>query len=151
MRLIYVRLPLSQIRDSHPFYLEGHCRTVKSIFPIRIPNWERKNYFECVIPSMSGDDEDISAFLKRFGFSEEELFYVQDELGSYRTIPGTTVGRYMNRVVNTIAEEARPAFLKGILVGVAIRKAVDAMMETDFMDETERIAQEMDRPRLRDD
>ena len=100
---------------------------------------------------MSGDDEDISAFLKCFGFSEEELFYVQDELGSYRTIPGTTVGRCMNRVVNTIAEEARPAFRKGILVGVAIRKAVDAMTETDFMDEAEKMAQEMDRPGLRDD
>ncbi len=57
----------------------------------------------------------------------------------------------MNRVVNTIGQEARPAFLKGILVGVAIRKAVDAMKETDFMDEVRRIAQETDRPRLRGD
>jgi hypothetical protein len=88
---------------------------------------------------MSGHNNDPSAFLKSFGFSGEELCAIIDELNSYRTIPGTTIGRYMNRVINSIEEEDRPAFLKGILVGVAIRKVADVLAETDLTDEEERI------------
>jgi len=51
---------------------------------------------------MSGYDDNLSAFLKGFGFDEEELIAVSDELDSSRTIPGTTIERYMNRVINTI-------------------------------------------------
>jgi hypothetical protein len=93
------------------------------------------NYFERIIISMDGDDEDLSAFLQGFGFAEEELSRVMDELNSFRTIPGTTIGRYMNRIISTIEEEDRPAFLKGILAGVVIRKAVDAIEEPDLTDE----------------
>jgi hypothetical protein len=81
---------------------------------------------------MSGYDDDPLSFLKSFGFSEEELCEVIDELDSYRTIPGTTIGRYMNRVISSIEEEDRPAFLKGILVGVAIRKVADVLAESDL-------------------
>ena len=88
---------------------------------------------------MSGYDDDPSAFLKSFGFSEEELCAVIDELNTYRSIPGTTIGRYMNRVISSIEEEDRPAFLKGILVGVAIRKVADVLAETDLTDEEKRI------------
>jgi hypothetical protein len=96
---------------------------------------------------MSGDGEDLLAFLKGFGFSEEELSEVVDELNSYRSIPGTTLGRYMNRIIGTITDEERPAFLKGILVGVAIRKAVDALGKPDLTDEEMQIDIEIKRLR----
>jgi hypothetical protein len=97
---------------------------------------------------MGGDDEDLSAFLKGFGFMEEELNCVLDELNSYRMIPGTTIGRYMNRIINTIGLEERPAFLKGIMVGVAIRDAADALQEPDLTDEEKRIAHEIEKLRF---
>jgi hypothetical protein len=83
---------------------------------------------------MSGEDDGLSEFLKGFGFDEDELAAVSDELESFRTIPGTTIKRYMNRIMNTIEEQDRQAFLKGILVGVAIRKAAE---ETEIADPTE--------------
>jgi len=36
------------------------------------------------------------------------------------------VKRYLNRVLQTINEDDRAAFLKGIMVGVVIKNAVDA-------------------------
>ena len=94
---------------------------------------------------MSCDDGDLFAFLKGFGFDEEELNAVSDELDSFRTIPGTTIERYMNRVINTIEEEDRRAFLKGILVGVAIRKAVQALEQPDLTEEEMRINREIEK------
>ena len=94
---------------------------------------------------MSGEDDDLSAFLKSFGFDEEELNAVSDELDSFRANPGTTIERYMNRVINTIEEEDRRAFLKGILVGVAIRKAVEALAQSDLTEEEMRINREIEK------
>ncbi|MFZ3149405.1 MAG: hypothetical protein WA137_10220 [Methanothrix sp.] len=94
---------------------------------------------------MSGEDDDLSAFLKSFGFDEEELNAVSDELDSFRANPGTTIERYMNRVINTIEEEDRRAFLKGILVGVAIRKAVEALAQPDLTEEEMRINREIEK------
>ena len=94
---------------------------------------------------MNGDDGDLFAFLKSFGFDEEELGAVSDELNSYRTVPGTTIERYLNRVINTIEEEDRRAFLKGILVGVAIRKAVEALEQPDLSEEEMRINREIEK------
>lgn len=96
---------------------------------------------------MCGNDEDLSAYLQSFGFSEEELNCVMDELNSFRSIPGTTIERYMNRVINTIEKEDRHAFLKGILVGVVIRKAVDALTEPDLTEEELRINREIEKLR----
>ncbi|HUS74494.1 MAG TPA: hypothetical protein VMY43_00655 [Methanothrix sp.] len=96
---------------------------------------------------MGDDDENLSKFLQSFGFEEEELNAVSDELNSFRMIPGTTIGRYMNRVINTIEEEDRDAFLKGILMGVVIRKAVDALEQPDLTEEEMRIAREIKRLR----
>ena len=98
---------------------------------------------------MSDDEEDLSTFLERFGISREELNEVAIELNAYRSIPGTTLKRYLNRVLNSIIEEERPAFLKGIMVGVAIRKAVDAVEEPDLTDEEKRIALEIEKQRSR--
>jgi hypothetical protein len=83
---------------------------------------------------MSGDSEDLSAFLEGFGFSEAELQAVLNELEACRSIPGTTLGRYMNRVIDTLAEEDRAPFLKGIIVGMAVRKVADALEEEDQAD-----------------
>ena len=94
---------------------------------------------------MSGDDDDLLAFLKGFGFDEEELNAVSDELDSFRANPGTTIERYMNGVINTIEEENRHAFLKGILVGVAIRKAVEALEQPDLTEEEMRINLEIEK------
>jgi len=94
---------------------------------------------------MSGDDDDLLAFLKGFGFDEEELNAVSDELDSFRANPGTTIERYMNGVINTIEEENRHAFLKGILVGVAIRKAVEALEQPDLTEEEKRINLEIEK------
>jgi hypothetical protein len=97
---------------------------------------------------MSGNDDDPSAFLKSFGFAEEELCAVIDKLIAYRSIPGTTIGRYMNRVISSVEEEDRPAFLKGILVGVAIRKVADVLAEPDLTDEEKRINHEIEKLRF---
>jgi len=66
---------------------------------------QKINYFKRIIISMGGDDEDLSEFLKCYGFTEEELNCVLYELNSFRTIPGTTIRRYMNRIINTIGRE----------------------------------------------
>ncbi len=92
---------------------------------------------------MSGNDEDLIAFLEGFGFSQDEQRVVLDELNAFRSIAGTTLKRYMNRVVETIDEEERHAFLKGIMVGVVIRKAVDEMEEPDLTEEEKRIDREI--------
>ncbi len=94
---------------------------------------------------MSGDDDDLLAFLKGFGFDEEELNAVSEELDSFRANPGTTIERYMNSVINTIEEENRHDFLKGILVGVAIRKAVEALEQPDLTEEEKRINLEIEK------
>ena len=94
---------------------------------------------------MGGECEDLSSFLKGFGFEEEELNAVLYELNSFRTIPGTTIERYMNHVINTIEEDDRHAFLKGILVGVVIRKAEDALEQPDLTEEEMRINREIEK------
>lgn len=101
------------------------------------------------ILSMDGNDEDLSTFLMRFGFSEKELSEVMDELNSRRSIPGTTVERYLNRILDTIVDEARPSFLKGIMVGVTIKKAVDAQEESDLTEEEKRIDREIEKLRFK--
>ena len=99
---------------------------------------------------MSNNDEDLSSFLMNFGFTEDELFAVTYELDSYRSIPGTTVKRYLNRILQNITEEDREAFLKGIMVGVVIRKAVDSMVEPELTEEEMRVAKEIESHRFSD-
>lgn len=110
----------------------------------------RKNeLLECACPVHErGYDDDLSAFLKGFGFSEEELCIVIDELNARRSIPGTTIARYMNRVIDALADDERSAFLKGIFVGTAIRKAVDALAEPDITEEEKRLAREIEKLRF---
>ncbi len=96
---------------------------------------------------MGSNDEDLSKFLESFGFSEDELSSVIDELNSYRSIPGTTIRRYMTRVINGLDYLERPAFLKGIMVGMVVRKAADALSEPDLSDEEKRIDQEIEKLR----
>ena len=51
----------------------------------------------------------------------------------------------MNRIISTISEEDRTAFLKGIMVGVAIRKVADALEEPDLTEEEKRISREIEK------
>jgi 2-keto-3-deoxy-galactonokinase len=51
----------------------------------------------------------------------------------------------MNRIMNTIEEEDRQAFLKGILVGVAIRKAAGDLEMPDPTEEERRIDREIEK------
>ena len=94
---------------------------------------------------MSGDGDGIAALLQIFGFSLDEISPVVDELNSYKTIPGITVERYINRIINTIAEEERPAFLKGIVAGLAIRMVDDALYEPDYTRDEAKIDGEIER------
>ena len=100
------------------------------------------------MPSMTDNDEDLSSFLISYGFTEDELFAATYELNSYRSIPGTTVKRYLNRVLQTIIEEDRAAFLKGIMVGMAIKNAADSLKEPDLTEEEMRVAREIEKHRL---
>lgn len=136
------------MHETASFLLIFSCRQGKKELCSLDYEMRKINYFERIIISMEGDDEDLSAFLQSFGFAEEELSRVMDELNSFRTIPGTTIGRYMNRIISTIEEEDRPAFLKGIMVGVVIRKAVDAMAEPDLTEEEKKIAREIEKLRF---
>ena len=94
---------------------------------------------------MCGNDEDLSAYLQSFGFSEDELNCVMDELNSFRSIPGTTIERYMNRVINTIEGADRHTFLKGILVGIVIRKTEDDLEQPPLTEEEMRINHEIEK------
>jgi hypothetical protein len=94
---------------------------------------------------MSGDGDDLKAFLQGYGFSEEELDCVLYELESFRTIPGTTIARYLKRIISTIEDEERPAFLKGIMAGVAIRRVADALAEPDLTEEEKIIDREIEK------
>ncbi len=63
---------------------------------------------------------DFKTFLDLAGFDVDEVLLVTDELEAYRSIPGTTLQRYLNRVLNSVEEDRRGAFLKGVIVGTAI-------------------------------
>jgi hypothetical protein len=99
---------------------------------------------------MRVDDEDLASFLEGFGFSQEELRDVMYELDTGRSIPGTTLRRYINRILDSILDDERHAFLKGIMVGVAIRKVVDAWEEPDLTSEEKNIAREIERLGLKE-
>lgn len=93
---------------------------------------------------MNGDDDDISAFMKDFGFTDEELNSATYELNEYRSIPGTTIKRYLNRVISALDEMDRLPFLKGIMLGVAIRTVIDAIEETDLTEEEKSIDRQIE-------
>jgi len=80
------------------------------------------------------DDPNMLALMGSFGFSEEEVYSVSDELDAYRSIPGTTISRYVNRIINNIENEDRSAFLKGIMAGLAIRSADDELFDLHSID-----------------
>ena len=67
------------------------------------------------------------------------------ETESFRSIPGTTLRRCMNRIISSIDKEDRPALLKGIILGVAIRKAVESIEERPMTPEEEEIDLEIER------
>ncbi len=68
---------------------------------------------------------DFSTFLDVAGFEDDEVLLVMDELDAYRSIPGTTLRRYVNRVQSSVDEDRRLAFLKGVIVGTAIHESLE--------------------------
>ncbi|HII07664.1 MAG TPA: hypothetical protein HA349_10235 [Methanotrichaceae archaeon] len=66
------------------------------------------------------EKRDFRTFLDVAGFEDDEVLLVTDELNAYRSVPGTTLQRYLNRVLNSVEEDQRLAFLKGVIVGTAI-------------------------------
>ena len=68
---------------------------------------------------------DFRTFLDVAGFEEDEVLLVMDELDAYRSIPGTTLQRYLNRVLNSVEDDRRAAFLKGVIVGTAIHDNIE--------------------------
>ena len=80
------------------------------------------------------DDPNMLALMGSFGFSEEEVYSVSDELDAYRSIPGTTISRYVNRIINNIEDEDRSAFLKGMMAGMAIKSADDELFDPHSID-----------------
>jgi len=97
---------------------------------------------------MSDDDDGLAELLHRFGFTEDEVSQVVDELNSFRAIPGTTVERYVNRIINTLDDEDRPAFLKGIMAGLTIRIADEALYEPYYAKDEMKIDMELQRLRF---
>jgi len=63
---------------------------------------------------------DFLTFMRAAGFEEDELLAVICELDAYKSIPGTTLRRYVNRVLSSVETDCRLAFLKGVIVGTAI-------------------------------
>lgn len=63
---------------------------------------------------------DFLTFMRAAGFEEDELLAVICELDAYKSIPGTTLRRYVNRVQSSVETDCRLAFLKGVIVGTAI-------------------------------
>ena len=94
---------------------------------------------------MSKVDEDLFSFLHSYGFSLEELDSAFYEIQSFRSIPGTTLRRYMNRIIGSIKKEDRPALLKGIILGVAIRKAAESVEEPPLTQEEKQIDMQIER------
>ena len=81
------------------------------------------------IVSCMYDDPNMLALMGSFGFSEEEVYRVSDELDSYRSIPGTTISRYVNRIISNIEDRDRSTFLKGIMAGMAIKSVDDELYD----------------------
>ncbi|HPH48886.1 MAG TPA: hypothetical protein PLK98_05190 [Methanothrix sp.] len=94
---------------------------------------------------MSKVDEDLFSFLQSYGFSPEELDSAFNETDSFRSIPGTTLRRYMNRIIGSVKKEDRPALLKGIILGVAIRRAAESIEERPLTQEEKQIDLEIER------
>jgi hypothetical protein len=64
-------------------------------------------------------DERLRSFLMGLGFSDGELDLVLYELDEFRSIPGTTVERYIRR--SLASADNRKDFLKGMIVGASIQ------------------------------
>ncbi|MDD1742485.1 MAG: hypothetical protein LUQ47_04045 [Methanotrichaceae archaeon] len=94
---------------------------------------------------INDEEESLSAFLKDLGFTNDELRETGDELNAYRSIPGTTLKRYVNRILATIEDGERPAFLKGLWAGIAIRKTADTWVEPVLTEEEKRIDHEIEK------
>lgn len=86
------------------------------------------------------------------GFEDGEVLAVIGELHAYKSIPGTTLRRYVNRVQSSIDTDCRPAFLKGMIVGTAIwenlvvdRADLERRIDGEMKRRLRRIIEDLDR------
>lgn len=101
--------------------LDKALESERGNFKTRTMTPGKETILRAICWAMSKVDEDLFSFLHSYGFSLEELDSAFYEIQSFRSIPGTTLRRYMNRIIGSIKKEDRPALLKGIILGVAIR------------------------------
>jgi len=87
-----------------------------------------------IIASSNDEEYDIEALLISLGFTKDEILRTLDELDAYRGVPGTTLRKYINRALETVDEDKRIAFLKGLIVGTAISQEVDDIDLEDHID-----------------
>jgi hypothetical protein len=77
------------------------------------------------------DSDELNSLLLELGFEKEEIREATDELNAYKGIPGTTLKKYVNRALSSISDEGRRDFLKGLIVGMAVRKVEEALLAYD--------------------
>ncbi len=90
-------------------------------------------------------------FMKAAGFEEDEVLAAIAELDAYKSIPGTTLRRYVNRVQSSVETDCRPAFLKGVMVGTAIsenlvvdRSDIDGRIDAEVKKRLQQILDDLD-------
>lgn len=79
------------------------------------------------------DEYDLKDLLVGLGFTEDQIERTYNELNGFRTIPGTTIKKYLNRALSTVESDRRPEFLKGLIVGTAIREQFEATRIDDYI------------------
>jgi len=89
--------------------------------------------------------------MKAAGFEEDEVLAAIAELDAYKSIPGTTLRRYVNRVQSSVETDCRPAFLKGVMVGTAIsenlvvdRSDIDGRIDAEVKKRLQQILDDLD-------
>ncbi len=89
-----------------------------------------------IIASSNDEEYDLEDLLLGLGFTKDEILRTADELDAYRSVPGTTLRKYINRTLEAVEEDKRIAFLKGLMVGTAISQEAD---DTDLEDHIDRL------------
>ena len=69
-------------------------------------------------------DCDLNTILVDLGFSRDEIDQAFYELDEYRSIPGTTLKKYLKRAL--ASSDNRQDFLKGLIAGTALRNISDS-------------------------
>ncbi len=63
------------------------------------------------------EEPDLEDLLGKIVFSEVEIDMVLFELDQLRSITSTSTDKYLTRVLSSVGDDGRSAFLKGFLAG----------------------------------